>query len=247
MHTKQNASFIRRLTVLVWWLVAAIMVAALLFPIRFGALRLLLVCGWCFLFVGGTALLWRYRSARILASTILVLTGLTILGPGRALDSYALRNDYVVALRNYQGSPYLWGGECRRGIDCSGLVRRALIDASLRQGITRCNPSGVRAALESWYFDSSAKAMGEDYRGRTQITLESPSLNFLAASADVARLRAGDFAVTRSGVHTLAYLGEGEWIQADPGAGKVIIMRTPSNNAWFSQPMKIVRWTLLDD
>ncbi|MBI3986575.1 MAG: C40 family peptidase [Lentisphaerae bacterium] len=33
----------------------------------------------------------------------------------------------VQCLRRYEGTLYVWGGENRRGIDCSGLVRKKVI------------------------------------------------------------------------------------------------------------------------
>jgi hypothetical protein len=56
----------------------------------------------------------------------------------------------------------------------------------------------------------------------------------------------GDLAVTRSGVHIMAYLGNKRWIEADPAAGSVITITAPSaNNSWFHTPMNIVRWGIL--
>lgn len=234
--------FFRRLTLILLGLLLVIMIAVLLFPIRFGSLRLLLLVGWPLLWLGVMWLSWKRRPLRFAGIALAIVVACFILGPGRAMDRALLRDDYLSALRGYKDTPYLWGGECRRGIDCSGLVRRGMIDATLRQGLTKLNPAAVRAALELWFFDSSAQAMGNEYRGRTQFLFAASALNAL----DQTSLQPGDFAVTRSGVHTLAYLGNGEWIQADPGAGKVITNSTPSRNAWFGQPMKIMRWQLLE-
>ena len=84
--------------------------------------------------------------------------------------------------------------------------------------------------------------MSNEYRGRTRFLFAADSLNTLGQT----NLQPGDFAVTRNGVHTLAYLGNGEWIQADPGEGKVIVESVPSKDSWFAQPMKIMRWRLLE-
>lgn len=56
----------------------------------------------------------------------------------------------------------------------------------------------------------------------------------------------GDLAVTTSGVHILAYAGEGKWIQADPGIGAVATLdgRT-ADNVWFRTPVTTHRWQLL--
>jgi hypothetical protein len=57
----------------------------------------------------------------------------------------------------------------------------------------------------------------------------------------------GDLAVTTSGDHVLAYLGEKEWIAADPGERKVTKFTIPEKkNAYFYTPMRIVRWRILE-
>jgi hypothetical protein len=165
-----------------------------------------------------------------------------LLGPGREENPRPLRQNYLSSLRSFEGTTYLWGGESSRGIDCSGLVRCGYIKANFNRAIETANPAPMRTAFSLWLFDSSAKAMGEEYRGRTKFVMETKSLNEL----DYGEILPGDIAVTKSGIHTLAYLGDKTWIQADPKAWKVIQARAPGDNAWFSQPMKIVRWRELD-
>jgi hypothetical protein len=54
-------------------------------------------------------------------------------------------------------------------------------------------------------------------------------------------------AVTADGVHVLAYLGQGQWIQADPGVHRVIIEHaTTSRSSWFDARVKVRRWKVLD-
>ncbi len=45
---------------------------------------------------------------------------------------------------------------------------------------------------------------------------------------------------TTNGVHVLAYLGNGKWIQADPGIGAVatLVGRT-DDNGWFRAPVTV--------
>ena len=45
------------------------------------------------------------------------------------LDDFA--DDYVAVAMNFIGTPYLWGGRTRGGIDCSGLVQASLLAAGL--------------------------------------------------------------------------------------------------------------------
>ena len=59
------------------------------------------------------------------------------------VDVQSLRSKYILAVQGYEGTPYVWGGENRMGIGCSGLVREGLIQANLQQGITTLNPTLV--------------------------------------------------------------------------------------------------------
>ena len=148
------------------------------------------------------------------------------------------------ALKSYEGTPYVWGGENRRGIDCSGLIRSAMIDANWQRGLKTCNPALLRQAFSLWWHDSSALAMKQEYRGQTRLLFTSRSLN----ETDYTRLQPGDIAVTQSGAHVLAYLGDRTWIEADPNAlfgDRVIQVQVPTRNAWFRTPMSLMRWRQL--
>lgn len=41
-------------------------------------------------------------------------------------------------------------------------------------------------------------------------------------------------------------LGNGTWIEADPGAHKVIEISLPTTNAWFRVPVVFMRWSWLE-
>jgi len=153
-----------------------------------------------------------------------------------------LRASYVENLAGYEGTRYTRGGENRLGIDCSGLVRRGLINALLKQGVATLNPALIRRALVLIWNDSTARALMEEYRGETRQLFRSDSLREL----DHTRIRPGDFAVTQDGVHTLTYLGDRIWIEADPGAGRVIRVKASDGNAWLEEPVMLMRWTMLD-
>jgi len=153
-----------------------------------------------------------------------------------------LRSDYISGLQRYNGVTYYWGGESFRGIDCSGLIRRGLIDALFRRGLRTFDAGLVRRAISLWWHDCTASALGEQHRGLTVRLFDTPSVNVL----DHSKVLPGDLAVTKSGIHIMAYLGHHHWIEADPGAGRVITVTAPSaDNPWFNDPMNIIRWSIL--
>jgi hypothetical protein len=162
--------------------------------------------------------------------------------PGRALDRGRLMERYLSSMRGFEGARYVWGGENSRGIDCSGLPRRALRDALLGQAV-QGNGRAARLWLDQWWHDTSAKAMGEGYRSFTRATGVAGPLREL----DSARIGPGDLAVTEDGRHVLIHLGGGNWIQADPGPGKVFIGRRDQlDNPWFRCKASLHRWSVFE-
>jgi hypothetical protein len=162
--------------------------------------------------------------------------------PGRQTGVEEIRADYVKRLTGFEGTRYFWGGESHRGIDCSGLPRRALQDTLLADGLRHFNGRSLRMFFEQWWFDTSARALGEGYREFTIPLKTSGTIRGMSYSD----LQPGDLAVTADGVHIIAYLGGDSWIQSDPGAGKVVILsgRT-SDNSWFTIPVTTHRWRLM--
>jgi hypothetical protein len=233
----------RRLLWLLWVAAIASFLGVWLAPVsnritRFGGVLLLLVC-----WFGLLSLTWRHHRIRI---GLLVITGLAagflIMPAPTRLASQTLRQDYLVGLRRYTGVTYYWGGESFKGIDCSGLIRRGLIDSAFCRGVWSLNPELVRYAIWLWWHDCSASDLGEEHLHMTVHVLDTPSINRL----DHSRILPGDLAVTASGVHIMAYLGSNTWIEADPGAARVITVSAPcETNAWFLEPMKIMRWSIL--
>lgn len=85
--------------------------------------------------------------------------------------------------------------------------------------------------------------MGHGYNGRMKAVTSCESLNKL----DEPILQPGDLAVTASGIHVMAYAGSHIWVGADPSEQKVTLFTTPGEkNAYFSSPMNIMRWELLE-
>jgi len=110
------------------------------------------------------------------------------------------------------------------------------------RGLRNLSPDLVRRSIWLWWHDTTAKEIGQLHAGQTVHLLDAASINAL----DDARLLPGDLAVTRDGVHIMAYIGEHTWIEADPGVGRVIRVKTPANdNGWFDVPVRIVRWGIL--
>ncbi len=201
-------------------------VVALAFVVWFGLLAIV----WC-----------RWKLRYLLLGMTVLAAGFLALPTRSGSTDLRLREAYLSALLRYNGVRYIWGGENRRGIDCSGLIRQGLIDAMFVSGIRTFNAGLVREAMGLWWNDCSARALGEQHRGLTVPISETPSVNAL----DHSTILPGDLAVTKSGIHIMAYLGENRWIEADPEAGEVIVLTAPSTHGWFDSPMKIVRWSVL--
>ena len=229
----------RRFTGLLLWCGAlVVMVVVAVQPINRTALRLLFLLASCVVIGGGVYVSWPRKKWRWGWGIPAVFAFLFLLpGEGR-VDLHRLNDRYIANVHAYQGTRYVWGGENGQGIDCSGLPRAALRRAMFVQGLKTANGYLLRSALSNWWFDASAKAMLEEYRGDTLRLGEAKSI----ARADHARLIQGDLAITDDGVHCLVYVGEQKWVQADPSAGKVIEVSADGENYWLKHAVEFVRW-----
>ena len=192
--------------------------------------------------IGLLLLLWKRKLMRLAWLAIPLLVAIPLTLPGRAIHTKELRAEYVARMTQLVGTKYVWGGESSRGIDCSGLPRKSLRDALFGDGIRHLDGGLLRMVVEQWWYDASAKALGQGYRNYT-VPLEAHGT---IRQMDYSGLMPGDLAVTTSGVHILAYLGNDQWIQADPGIGVVAILNGRSDmNRWFDVPVTTHRWSVL--
>lgn len=213
-----------------------------LHPVASTLTRAAWLAGWAMLWGGLLALTWRRRWVR--AGLLLLPGGIAapFFLPTHPVDPHALRAELVERLQALEGVRYVWGGESARGIDCSGLPRKALRDALFSEGLRTGNGGALRQAASLWWHETSAKALGEGHRGLT-IPL---GMTGTIESLDTSLLLPGDLAVTRSGAHVLVYFGEGRWIQADPGSDRVVLLHgTRDRNEWFSVEVELHRWAVL--
>jgi len=229
----------------IWLLLWPLLLVIHLYPIRIAAVRLGLLLVVFLIWLGMLLLCWNRKSVRWAWFIISFIFVICCLWPKRTYNPQILREEYINSLLTYKGVPYVWGGENKRGIDCSGLMRCGLIDAEVKRGIATLNPSLVRAGFSLWWNDCSARAMKEEFQGRTRLLFTAASINQI----DDAKIKPGDIAVTSNGVHVLAYVGNQTWIEADPNeivGDQVIEVKTPARNAWFNMPVHVMRWRELE-
>lgn len=226
------------------WLLAVVQVTVLvglaLYPINSIMIRVPILTLGLTLWATALALAWPQRRWRLSVAGLPLAMALVLMLPGRMVDSADLRERMVTALQRYEGVTYVWGGENAVGIDCSGLVRRARMDAEWSYAFAHGDAGAIRRALSLWWFDQSALAMGQLHRGTTVHLGDVVDL----ATCPPDRYLPGDFAIL-GGVHVVAALGEGTWIEADPSAMKVLVLPPGSDNAWLKQKATLVRWTVL--
>ncbi len=231
-----------KVAVRVYFALCALLLGIALLPVRNTSLRLALIGGIFTLWAGALFLFWNRLFVRIACLLLAVAGGVLVLLPTRSINTDALRAEYVRSLKSYEDTAYVWGGETRLGIDCSGLIRAGMMDAEIREGLRGPNFVLLRKAASLWWNDFSAKAMSEEYQGRTRRIGESGSLN----EVDYTLLQPGDIGVTAGGQHVLAYTGDRTWIMADPKVMKVVSVKAPSDDGWFIQPVTLLRWQILE-
>ena len=240
MFLRKNKNYSKFSALIIWLLLLFGVVLAFLLPVTSTLVRYYVVTAISLLWLGGLFIFWKYK----LISTIIFFSAILFIGfvflPGKD-NPDLLRSEYVKVLEKYEGAPYHWGGENQFGIDCSGLVRKGFIVANFQLALKSLNAKFLRNALKVWWFDCTAWELKDGYRNMTTKLFVANSINSIKSKM----LIAGDVAVTSNGIHTLVYLGNDNWIEADPGIRKVIKVKIPVDNHWFETPVQIIRWRQL--
>jgi len=192
--------------------------------------------------LGLLLLAWGRKTLRFVCLAIPVLSAIPFLLPGRPIQANELRAEYVKGMKQLVGTKYVWGGESSLGIDCSGLPRKALRDALLSYGFRHLNGGALRMFAQHWWYDASANALAQGYRNYTMPLEPHGTIQQM----DYSGLLPGDLAVTARGVHILAYIGDDQWIQADPGIGVVAILSGHNDkNRWFEVQVTTYCWSVM--
>lgn len=237
MKPVDTISVVRR----AWIWIGILTLLVCVFPIEYQVTRLALILGTLTFWTGGLLRSWKRKAIRVVLLFMVMIPVVALCLPGRPVNPESLASDYSRGLRSFRGVRYVWGGESLLGIDCSGLVRKGLVWGQLYHGIRSFNGRPIRDAMALWWHDASALELGNGFGGRAAELFRADSV----ARADSSKLRMGDLAVTADGVHVMAYLGGGTWIEADPGVHKVVEIAPPTDNPWFEVPVVFVRWNCL--
>lgn len=229
----------RELKIRLWFVLFVACVVLALLPVQSGVLRRMLVGGIFLTWASGLFLFWRSIVARVLFLLPLVAAiGLALI-PYRLSNGAQMRAAYTKALRSYEGVKFLSGGESRWGMDSSGLIRAAMMNACFAEGWQTKDLGLLRAAAALWWYDASIEEIGKGYNGRARVLISNTVLN----TADYAKLQPGDLAVTTDNQQVLAYLGEKTWISTDLKTKQsVVTEKAPSGETTFSATVNVLRW-----
>lgn len=238
----------------IWLIFLGFCVGVFFFPQdRRFVIEILRFSCFCSLYFGTLILFWHSKLLRY-TLVICLMTALSFLIlPGKKVDSLLLKKNYLCNLEKYEGVSYRLGQEHNNGMDCSGLVKRALIDTLFFSAITTRNPLLLRESVFVMTHDFTVKDLITGYYGRIEKITVASSLN---SETYLHVIQSGDLAATKDGGHVMAYLSNQIWIEADPtflpAPGlkimKVIKEKTPSeNNPWFNTPVIILRWKYFEN
>lgn len=204
----------------------ALLAIIFIYPVRTTSTRLAIILLALFPYAYLHIILWRKHHVGK------VLLGLSAVILIWALSSYQLKqinpSHFIKHLQSFEDTKYVWGGETAWGIDCSGLIRQAMVHSYLSSG-------RIGSAFQVWFFDCPAKNFAVQYKDLFAAVVDSGTINTL----DHSLLKPGAIAVTKSGLHILAYLGNEQWIQASPNDKKVISKHHLAEDLWFLEYVEI--------
>jgi hypothetical protein len=220
-------------------LLVGVLIVLLTFPTGFGVLRLGVLLCVASIYLGILNLCWQNLFLKFIWICLAIAICVVFISPSKPVDAIALRDKYVEKLIEFDRVGYVYGGENTLGVDCSGLVREAMVKADIEIGISTANPYLLRKALEIWWFDAGADALKDGYRNFTHRLGFARNVNAL----DYNQVRKGDLAATEDGGHILAYEGDKKWIEASPDANRVIRFQVPEVSR--TNPIYLLRWAEL--
>jgi hypothetical protein len=129
---------------------------------------------------------------------------------------------FIQHVQSYENVPFVWGGENSFGLDCSGLIRQSLLKTYLSQ-------YRIGSAFQIWFIDCPAKHLSTKYSN----ILREYKKAVLIKNVTNLNIPLGTLAVTTTGNHVLAYVGNNSWAQASPDDMKVTIKNYSENDPWF--------------
>lgn len=191
--------------------------------------------------IGFVWLIWRLKNKKKILVYIFGFFLLPLLPfiNQSSINQVKMKEFYLEYLREYQGTDYVWGGEGKWGIDCSGLPRSSFMKANFKYAYLYFNGKALRKFLWLWWYDASAKELLNGYRGATMVDSKIFKINDLRQN-----IEPGDMAT--NGSHVLVYLSVNEIIQSDPHRNSVVIDILPAKSLWYRIDVNLVRWKFDD-